>query len=145
MLCVRAREQDNEFNQKSVDALLNFETVKYFNAEQHEERRYDEALKEYTVANTRTQQSLAILNAGQNLIISFGIALALYLAARQVVAEDMTVGDFVMVQAFILQLYSPLGFLGTYYRMVNSKHDHNTNHHSLAAHSFANPLPITTQ
>ncbi len=80
-------EKDNEFNQKSVDALLNFETVKYFNAEQHEERRYDAALKEYTVANTRTQQSLAVLNAGQNLIISFGIALALFLAARQVVAE----------------------------------------------------------
>ena len=111
-------EKDNEFNQKSVDALLNFETVKYFNAEQHEERRYDAALKEYTVANTRTQQSLAVLNAGQNLIISFGIALALYLAARQVLSEDMTVGDFVMVQAFILQLYQPLGFLGTYYRMI---------------------------
>jgi len=111
-------EKDNEFNQKSVDALLNFETVKYFNAEQHEERRYDSALKEYTIANTRTQQSLAVLNAGQNLIISIGIALALYLAARQVLSEDMTVGDFVMVQGFILQLYSPLGFLGTYYRMI---------------------------
>ena len=111
-------EKDQEFNQKSVDALLNFETVKYFNAEAHEERRYDAALTQYTLANTRTQQSLAVLNAGQNLIISFGIALALYLAAREVLAEGMTVGDFVMVQAFILQLYSPLGFLGTYYRMI---------------------------
>ena len=111
-------EKDNEYNQKAVDALLNFETVQYFNAQQHEERRYDAALKDYTIANTRTQQSLAILNAGQNLIISFGIAVALYLAARQVLSEDMTVGDFVMVQAFILQLYSPLGFLGTYYRMI---------------------------
>ena len=111
-------EKDNEFNQKSVDALLNFETVKYFNAEQHEERRYDIALSQYTIANTRTQQSLAVLNAGQNLIISFGIALALFLAARQVVSKDMGVGDFVLVQAFILQLYQPLGFLGTYYRMI---------------------------
>ena len=111
-------EKDNEFNQKSVDALLNFETVKYFNAEAHEERRYDVALTAYTLANTRTQQSLAVLNAGQNLIISFGIALALFLAAREVINEHMTVGDFVMVQAFILQLYSPLGFLGTYYRMI---------------------------
>ena len=110
--------KENEFNTKAVDALLNFETIKQFNSEVHEERRYDAALKEYTIANTRTQQSLAILNAGQNLIISVGLALSLYLAARQVISGDMTVGDFVMVQAFILALYQPLGFLGTYYRMI---------------------------
>ena len=92
--------------------------MKYFNAERHEERRYDSALTTYTIANTRTQQSLAVLNAGQNLIISAGITLALYLAARQVLDGDMQVGDWVMVQAFILQLYAPLGFLGTFYRMI---------------------------
>ena len=91
--------QDNEFNQKAVDALLNYETIKQFNSELHEERRYDAALKEYTVANTRTQQSLAVLNAGQNVIISVGICLALFLAARQVISGDMTVGDFVLMQA----------------------------------------------
>ena len=101
-----------------MDALLNFETIKQFNSERHEELRYDAALKEYTIANTRTQQSLAVLNAGQNLIISIGICLALFLAARQVISGPMTVGDFVMVQAFILALYQPLGFLGTYYRMI---------------------------
>jgi ABC-type transport system involved in Fe-S cluster assembly fused permease/ATPase subunit len=74
--------------------------IKQFNSELHEERRYDAALKEYTVANTRTQQSLAVLNAGQNLIISIGICLALFLAARQVISSTMTVGDFVMVQAY---------------------------------------------
>ena len=111
-------EADNEFNQKAVDALLNYSTIKHFNSELHEERRYDTALRKYTIANTRTQQSLAILNAGQNLIISVGICLALFLAARQVLDDEMTVGDFVMVQAFILQLYTPMGFLGTLWRMI---------------------------
>ena len=107
-----------QFTQKAVDALLNYETIKQFNSEQHEERRYDSALKDYTIANTQTQQSLAILNAGQNLIISVGLSLSLYLAARQVISEDMTVGDFILIQAFILALYQPLGFLGTFYRMI---------------------------
>lgn len=66
-------EKDNEFNQKAVDALINFETVKYFNAENHEINRYDQALREYSVANSISQQTLAVLNTGQEFVISAGV------------------------------------------------------------------------
>eukprot|EP00456_Euglypha_rotunda_P018451 TRINITY_DN16590_c0_g1_i6.p1 TRINITY_DN16590_c0_g1~~TRINITY_DN16590_c0_g1_i6.p1 ORF type:complete len:366 (-),score=68.45 TRINITY_DN16590_c0_g1_i6:40-1137(-) len=111
-------EKDNEYNQKSTDALLNFETVKYFNAEEHEEKRIGSALTDYTNASVKAMQTLAVLNAGQAFIISAGVVGAMILAGRQVVDGDMTVGDWVMVQAFILQLYEPLGFLGMYYQAI---------------------------
>lgn len=112
-------EKDNEYNQKAVDALLNFETVKYFNAEEHERVRYDKALKEYREASILSQQTLAILNCGQDVTISAGIATAMILAGELVVhSNDFSVGDFVLIQQFILTLYEPLGFLGTYYRTL---------------------------
>jgi len=111
-------QKDNEFNQKATDALLNFETVKYFCAESHEQSRYDHALQEYTAANIRSQQTLAVLNSGQQLVIVCGVVSAMALAAKQVVDGEVTTGDFVMLYQFILTLYTPLGFLGTYYRMI---------------------------
>jgi ABC-type multidrug transport system fused ATPase/permease subunit len=104
--------KDNEFNQKAIDALLNFETVKYFNTEQHEEKRYGQALSEYAAANITSQRSLAFLNAGQSAIISFGILLAMFLSAKKVSNGEMSVGDFILIQGLILALYQPLGFLG---------------------------------
>ncbi len=87
-------EADNDFNQKATDALLNFETVKYFNAEEHEEMRYDAALQRYSHANIRTQQTLAVLNAGQQLIIVAGVAGVMILASKLVVNDSLKVGDF---------------------------------------------------
>jgi len=109
---------DNAFNQVAADSLLNFETVKYFNAEMHERERYEEALVSYKKANIASRQTLSALNIGQNFIISFGVAVIMLLAGHQAYLGIITVGDFVMMQGFILQLYMPLGFLGTYYRML---------------------------
>lgn len=109
---------DNEYNQKAVDALLNFETVKYFNAEQHEKRRFDSSLLTYQSANITSTQSLALLNAGQSFIIALGVLVAMLLAAKEVADGDMDAGDFVLINQFIITLYLPLGFLGTYYRMI---------------------------
>lgn len=111
-------QSDDAFNQKAIDSLLNFETVKYFCAEQHISDVYDSSLIQVADANIASQTSLSLLNVGQNLIISAGVACAMMLAGKQVVAGRMTVGDFVLVQVFILQLYTPLNFLGTYYRMI---------------------------
>lgn len=129
-------DKDNAFNQRAVDCLLNYETVKYFNAEvtmssmaglywsetfkqEHEKRRYDIALREYRDASILSQQSLSVLNMGQNFIISIGVTSAMFLAADQVSRGEQSVGDFMMIQQFILTLYTPLGFLGTYWRMIN--------------------------
>lgn len=92
--------------------------MKYFNAEMHEEHRYDTALQEYTHANIRSQQTLAMLNNGQALIITLGTAGAMILTARQVVHHELSIGDFMMMYSFFQTLYQPLGFLGTYYRMI---------------------------
>eukprot|EP01006_Ploeotia_vitrea_P039568 TRINITY_DN66358_c8_g1_i3.p1 TRINITY_DN66358_c8_g1~~TRINITY_DN66358_c8_g1_i3.p1 ORF type:complete len:460 (-),score=241.18 TRINITY_DN66358_c8_g1_i3:56-1435(-) len=111
-------QKDNDFNQKAVDALLNFETVKYFNAEAHETQRFDKSLQEYKKANIVSSQSLALLNAGQAFVISIGVMTAMVLAGKQAVDGELSVGDFVLINQFILTLYLPLGFLGTYYRML---------------------------
>lgn len=111
-------EADDAFNQKATDSLLNFETIKLFCAEPHIATTYDSALRRTQKATLQTYQSLAGLNLGQALIITFGITASLALAAKQVVRGDMTVGDFVLVNTYILQLYVPLNFLGTYYRMI---------------------------
>ena len=111
-------EADDAFNQKATDSLLNFETVKLFCAEPHISHVYDSALAKTQAASLRTTQSLTGLNLGQALIITVGITLSLALAAREVLDEKMTVGDFVLVNTYILQLYTPLNFLGTYYRMI---------------------------
>lgn len=111
-------EKDNEYNQKAVDALLNFETVKYFCAEEHEQARIESALTEYRTASIKSQLSLSILNLGQNFWITLGIALVMWQASVRVMNDTMTIGDFVLVQQFLITLYTPLAFLGTYWRMV---------------------------
>jgi ATP-binding cassette subfamily B protein len=115
-------ESDQSANTKAVDSLLNFETVKYFNNEEHEARRYDEALKTYETAAVRSRVSLSALNIGQVFIIAIGSTLIMALAASGVLyGEDgrhLTVGDVVLVNAYLLQLYLPLNFLGTVYREI---------------------------
>jgi ATP-binding cassette subfamily B protein len=106
------------FNQKATDSLLNYETVKLFCAEPHIAHVYDVALAKTQAASLRTTQSLTGLNLGQAVIITVGITLSLALAAKEVLDGKMTVGDFVLVNTYILQLYVPLNFLGTYYRMI---------------------------
>lgn len=88
---------------------------------QHEEARYDSALQEYSHANIRSQQTLAVLNAGQQLVITCGVVGAMILAANLVVHDKLKIGDWVMLYQFILTLYQPLGFLGTYYRMIKQR------------------------
>jgi len=103
-------------NSKAVDSLLNYETVKYFNNEEHEARRYDETMSHYESALIKARTSLSYLNVGQSFIISTGLAIVMYLAARDIVSGAMTVGDFVLANTYLLQLYMPLNFLGSAYR-----------------------------
>jgi ATP-binding cassette, subfamily B, heavy metal transporter len=114
----RMNDADNDANTKAIDSLLNFETVKYFGNEEHEARRFDVALKNYERASVKSRASLSVLNTGQSLVIAVGITLLMILAAQGVVAGSMTVGDFVMVNAYLLQLAMPLNFLGTVYREI---------------------------
>ncbi|MCF8511377.1 MAG: ABC transporter ATP-binding protein/permease [Rhodobacteraceae bacterium] len=111
-------DQDTDANQKAVDSLLNFETVKYFNAESREAARYDVAMQRYEVAAVKTGQSLSFLNAGQSFIITTGLVIVMVMAARGVQAGILTVGDFVMVNAYMIQITMPLNFLGTVYREI---------------------------
>lgn len=111
-------EMDSKANTAAIDSLLNYETVKYFNNEDYEARRYDNHLRSWESAATRTQTSLAALNAGQGVIIALGITALLLLASQGVVSGTMTLGDLVMVNAFLIQLYMPLRFLGTVYREI---------------------------
>ncbi|MHA7877194.1 ABCB family ABC transporter ATP-binding protein/permease [Roseivivax sp.] len=111
-------DQDTDANQKAIDSLLNYETVKYFGAEDREARRYDGAMEGYERAAVKTATSLAFLNFGQALIITTGLVLVMVMAARGVAAGAMTVGDFVMVNAYMIQIITPLNFLGTVYREI---------------------------
>ncbi|MCB1351130.1 MAG: ABC transporter ATP-binding protein/permease [Rhodobacteraceae bacterium] len=114
----RMNERDQDANQKAIDSLLNFETVKYFNAEEREVRRYDESMAGYEAAAVKTGVSLAWLNFGQSLLITAGLAAVMVMAARGVQAGTLTVGDFVMVNAYMIQITMPLNFLGTVYREI---------------------------
>ncbi len=114
----RMNEADTAANQKAIDSLLNFETVKYFGAEAREARRYDDSMRVYESAAVRTGQSLAFLNFGQGLIITAGLVVVMVMAAMEVQSGKLTVGDFVMVQAYMIQITLPLGFLGTVYREI---------------------------
>lgn len=109
---------DSKANAKAIDALLNYETVKYFNNEGYEAERYDKNLAAWEASAIKNQVSLSMLNAGQGLIIASGVTLIMVLSAREVVDGRMTVGDVVLVATFITQLYAPLNFLGFVYREI---------------------------
>ena len=107
---------DSKANQRAVDSLINFETVKYFGNEQYESARYDVYLREYAQAATKSQKSLAFLNFGQQTIIVTGLVFILGLASQGVASGKMTIGDLVLVNVLMIQLYIPLNFLGVLYR-----------------------------
>ncbi len=109
-------EAESEANTKAIDSLLNYETVKYFGNEDHEARRFDRALGLYEKAAVKSSATLSLLNIGQGAIIALGVTGVMILAADGVVAGRMTLGDFVLVNAYLIQLYMPLNFLGMVYR-----------------------------
>lgn len=109
-------QKDTEANTKAIDSLLNFETVKYFGNETHEHKRFDRALAGYESAAIQSQTSLSILNCGQGFIIAVGLVAVMVLAAQGVVSQTMTIGDFVAINTFLIQLYLPLNILGFAYR-----------------------------
>ncbi len=111
-------ETDNEAHTKAVDSLLNFETVKYFGNERHEAGRFDTALEGYEAAAVKSKTSLALLNIGQGAIVSIGLIVLMLMAGNGVASGTMTVGDFVMVNAYLIQLFLPLNFLGFVYREI---------------------------
>ncbi|SMP35250.1 ABCB family ABC transporter ATP-binding protein/permease [Shimia sagamensis] len=111
-------DQDTDANQKAIDSLLNFETVKYFGAEKREAARYDSAMAGYEEAALKTSYSLAFLNFGQSFLITSGLVIVMVMAAIGVQNGDLTVGDFVMVNAYMVQITMPLNFLGTVYREI---------------------------
>lgn len=111
-------DQDQDAHQKAVDSLLNYETVKYFSAETREADRYDRSMAAYQSAAIKTASSLAFLNAGQALILAASMIAVMLMTAQAVVAGEMTVGSFVMVNAFMIQITMPLNFLGTVYREI---------------------------
>jgi ABC-type transport system involved in Fe-S cluster assembly fused permease/ATPase subunit len=111
-------DMDSKANQKAIDSLLNFETVKYFGNEAFEARRYDENLLRYQSAAVKSQKTLAFLNLGQQIIIAVGLMLILWRATLGVVNSTMTLGDLVLVNTLMIQLYIPLNFLGVIYREI---------------------------
>ncbi|MEL6532535.1 MAG: ABC transporter transmembrane domain-containing protein, partial [Pseudomonadota bacterium] len=111
-------EQDTDANQKAVDSLLNYETVKYFNAEAREAERYDAAMAGFEAASIKTNHSLALLNIGQTVIISSGLVIVMVMAALGVSRGELTVGDFVLVNAYMIQITIPLNMLGWVYREI---------------------------
>ena len=114
----RANELDSRANTRAIDSLLNYETVKYFNNEDYEARRYDESLQKYESAAVKTEASLGLLNIGQSLIIAFAVTLLMILAAQGVVDRALTLGDLVLINGLLIQLYIPLNFLGSSYRQI---------------------------
>jgi ATP-binding cassette subfamily B protein len=112
-------ETDNEAQTKAIDSLINFETVKYFGNEEHESRRFDESLARYEKASVKSQVSLNALNIGQAVIISSALGVMMMMAANGVAHHGMTVGKFVLVNTYLMQLYVPLNFLGFVYLQVN--------------------------
>jgi ATP-binding cassette subfamily B protein len=111
-------DKDTDANQKAIDSLLNFETVKYFGAEEREALRYDESMRGYEAAALKASYSLAFLNFGQTLLITGGLITVMILAAMAVQRGELSVGDFVMANAYMIQITMPLGFLGTVYREI---------------------------
>ncbi len=114
----KMNELESTSQSRAIDSLLNYETVKYFNNECFEGRRYDEALEKLRRARIKSQTTLSMLNAGQQLVIAVALVLMLWRATQGVVSGELTLGDLVMVNAFMIQLYIPLGFLGVLYREI---------------------------
>ncbi|MEM7498913.1 MAG: ABC transporter ATP-binding protein/permease [Pseudomonadota bacterium] len=115
---IRMNEEDQDAHQKAVDSLLNYETVKYFNAEERETTRYDKAMAAYQQMAEKTAVSLGLLNIGQAVVIGGGLFAVMAMAASEVQAGRLSVGDFVAVNAFLIQITVPLNFLGTVYREI---------------------------
>lgn len=113
-------ELDSKANTRAIDSLLNYETVKYFGNEEYEVNRYDEHMSQWEISAVQNQTTLAALNAGQSAIIAIGVTLLMLLAADEVVQGKMTLGDLVLVNVFMLQLYMPLHFLGFVYREIKN-------------------------
>jgi ABC-type transport system involved in Fe-S cluster assembly fused permease/ATPase subunit len=111
-------ELDSKANTRAIDSLINYETVKYFGNEDYEAKRYDEGLQHYEAAAVRSQTSLSMLNSGQSLIIAAAVTAILWRATAGVIDGSMTLGDLVLVNSFMLQLYIPLNFLGVIYREI---------------------------
>jgi len=114
----KMNQADNDVNTKMIDSLLNFETVKYFNNEQFEFKRLDKSLEEYEIAANKTRHALSLLNVSQTLVIMTGITIMLVMSAYGIKNGDIDVGGFVVINAYMLQLYQPLSFLGSVYREI---------------------------
>lgn len=110
--------KDQAYNQKATDALLNFETVKYFNAEKHEEERYMKALNDYKTSNVATTKSMVVLNLSQNIVVAAGFAANLIVASWQLNKGNISIGSFILINTYLLQVYQPLNFLGTFWRWI---------------------------
>jgi len=115
---MRANELDSKANTRAIDSLLNYETVKYFGNEEFEAGRYDESLRRYESAATTSEASLGLLNIGQSLVIAVAVTALMFLAADGVATQKLTLGDLVLVNALLIQLYIPLNFLGMVYREI---------------------------
>jgi len=114
----RMNDSDNDANAKAIDSLLNYETVKYFSAEMREAKRYDRSMARYEDASVKAYVSLAVLNAGQAVIFTIGLTAAMVLCAYGIARGTNTIGDFVMINAMMIQLYTPLNFMGMVYREI---------------------------
>jgi ATP-binding cassette subfamily B protein len=114
----KMNESDSDANAKAIDSLLNYETVKYFSAEEREAKRYDRSMARYEDASVKAYTSLAVLNAGQAIVFTIGLSAAMVLCAYGIEAGRNTVGDFVMINAMMIQLYQPLNFMGLVYREI---------------------------
>jgi ATP-binding cassette subfamily B protein len=114
----KMNDSDSDANTKAIDSLLNYETVKYFSAEEREAKRYDRSMERYEQASVNSYVSLAVLNAGQATIFTIGLAIAMVMCAYGIQEGTHTVGDFVMINAMMIQLYQPLNFMGMIYREI---------------------------
>mmetsp|Transcript_11579 Transcript_11579/g.19564 ORF Transcript_11579/g.19564 Transcript_11579/m.19564 type:complete len:318 (+) Transcript_11579:279-1232(+) len=114
----RMAKADATYVQRATDSLLNFETVKYFNAEDHEQRRFSTSLAVYKEENVKVAKTLVTLNMAQALVIVFGLGLTLVIAYMSILAGELNISDFVVFNQYILQVYFPLGFLGTFWRFI---------------------------
>src|SRR5215813_2197107 len=111
-------ESETEANTKAIDSLLNYETVKYFGAEVREAQRYDRSMERYEQASVKTYTSLAVLNTGQAVIFTLGLTVTMLMCAIGIRQGRNTVGDFVLINAMMIQLYVPLNFMGMVYREI---------------------------